>query len=147
MDLISTELRQCRTSTSVHQNIPRGAGELRPKPPGSARHKPGTEGRDLAVWSLPVVPNQARARASVRTWGQGWFFRWVYGWRTTADAPGELCHAVRCKPIKGDISHPKRPGGAGGKITPSRGFTSSALQGTALSPQGEINFFPMPKSH
>lgn len=56
----------------VHQNIPHGVGELRPKLLRPARRKLGMGVRDLAVWFLPVVPNQARAPA--RTLAQAWSF-------------------------------------------------------------------------
>lgn len=87
---------------SVHQNIPRGAGELRPKPLKPARLKPEMEGRDLAVpcpWCqvrpghMPCQGHGVRGSPSPS--------RWVCGWRTMADLTGALCHAVHCRKLSG----------------------------------------------
>lgn len=74
LDLISTELRRCRTSTSVHQNIPRGARELWSKPRG---------------WG-----GQAQHMHPNKDMGWGQLFWPSSG--TTADPPGGFGRAMHC---------------------------------------------------
>lgn len=116
---------------SVHQNIPRGAGELRPKPLMPVRLKPGIKPVCLFP-SHGVKPSQGTCLT--KDMGSGMALQLSEGsvaggpWLILQEHFVMLCTA---RLTKGAILTPKRLGGAEEKPTLSWGFMSPILQGTA----------------